>query len=337
MRFFYVQAVKKYIFLTAFTVFIITLIIQFIPTLFIHELSILGQVKSRLGYQTTFFADNTFLPIRFLCSLFYAFTGGVIGLLYFRIKKRKAGHTILISNALRRIAGFCYLLLIYVLLHTEMLAIKPIVLPRINALNFFPQHLAIQVRSFLIPKLEILPENPGTSAQYPNNPSTNNSNNSNNQNNNYNPPQGQSNPAQPQQPQPAAPRMATAQELFSALNSYRQKNGRSPLQWDNQLASYSRERANLYTRLGDTDGHAGFNTDTQNGLNYKFYFYGLGENSSYGSIGDAQYIIEQWYGTSAPHNDNQLNTSWTHVGIGVSGNATNFVFGGGKTDTFHQN
>jgi uncharacterized protein YkwD len=126
-------------------------------------------------------------------------------------------------------------------------------------------------------------------------------------------------------------RMATSQEIFVALNSYRQKQGKGTLIWDNGLASYAKQRSDYFVSIKKLDGHAGFSdfVDNQDGFK-KLGFGGLGENSSYGYKLEGVHLIEWVYAGDKPHNDNQLNSAWTHVGIGVSGTATNLIFGGDK-------
>jgi uncharacterized protein YkwD len=41
-------------------------------------------------------------------------------------------------------------------------------------------------------------------------------------------------------------------------------------------------------------------------------------------------LIEWVFAKSPEHNANQLDSGWTHVGIGVSGYGVNLIFGGGK-------
>lgn len=123
----------------------------------------------------------------------------------------------------------------------------------------------------------------------------------------------------------------SAQDILTALNAYRQKHGKSVLSWDGKLAGYAQERADLFARINDLDSHAGFRDfiNNQDGF-VKLGFYQLGENSGYGHKIEGTYLIEEVYAKSSAHNDNQLSGNWSHVGIGVSGSATNFVFGGHK-------
>jgi len=126
-------------------------------------------------------------------------------------------------------------------------------------------------------------------------------------------------------------RMATPQEIVTALNTYRQKHGKGSLTWDDGLASYAQQRAVYFLSIKKLDGHAGFTdfVNTQDGF-HKLGFGGLGENSSYGYQLEGVHLIEWVYAGDKPHNDNQLDSNWSHVGIGVSGTATDLIFGGNK-------
>ncbi|MCL4354706.1 CAP domain-containing protein [Patescibacteria group bacterium] len=133
-------------------------------------------------------------------------------------------------------------------------------------------------------------------------------------------------------PQPASSLPSiSAQNLLDALNAYRQKNGVVALSWDSNLGSFAQSRADLFARNGAMDDHAGFNNFVNNQNGFKVLgFWSLGENSSYGYDLSPTDLIEKAYGTSPGHNANQLNPGFTHVGIGVAGKATDFVFGGRK-------
>ena len=122
-----------------------------------------------------------------------------------------------------------------------------------------------------------------------------------------------------------------AQSLLQALNAYRQKNGKPPLQWDGKLAAFSQQRADFFNQQNDLDGHAGF-TDMMNNHDgfHSLGFWTLGENSAIGQHVSAQELIENVYGKSPGHNANELNPDYSYVGIGVNGTATNFIFGGRK-------
>jgi uncharacterized protein YkwD len=122
-------------------------------------------------------------------------------------------------------------------------------------------------------------------------------------------------------------RNATAKEILAALNLYRQKHGRGTLHWDDKLASYAQERAVSFSKKNTLDAHAGFSdyVSNQDGF-HKLGFAKLGENSSFGYTLEGVHLIEWVYAGDKPHNDNQLSSTWTHVGIGVDGTATNLIF-----------
>jgi uncharacterized protein YkwD len=125
--------------------------------------------------------------------------------------------------------------------------------------------------------------------------------------------------------------MATAQEVLSALNTYRQQHGRGGLQWDDRLGEYAKSRSDYFLSTGKLDGHAGFSDylDKQDGFT-KLGFRSIGENSSLGYKQSGVHLIEWVYAGDKPHDDNQLDTKWHFVGIGVSGTATDLIFGGEK-------
>lgn len=125
--------------------------------------------------------------------------------------------------------------------------------------------------------------------------------------------------------------MGTPSEILQALNSYRQVHGKSALIWDSNLASYAQSRSDFFIKNGTVDSHAGFNQylSTEKGFR-ELGFGSLGENSSYGYILTGVHLIEWVYASDEPHNANQLNAQWTHVGIGVAGSATDLIFGGNK-------
>lgn len=119
--------------------------------------------------------------------------------------------------------------------------------------------------------------------------------------------------------------------VVEALNSYRLKKGVGGLSADNSLMSYAQERANFFAGRGSMDGHAGFQDfiNKDDGFT-KLGFFALGENSSFGYQLSAKELIEVVFSADAPHENNQLNPEWSHVGVGVSGGAVDIVFGGRK-------
>lgn len=125
--------------------------------------------------------------------------------------------------------------------------------------------------------------------------------------------------------------MASASEIISALNAYRISRGKSALQYDQKLSEYAQGRANGFASKNAMDSHAGFQDfiSNQDGFN-KMGFYSMGENSSLGYKLQGVHLIEKVFAGDAPHDTNQLNPEWTHVGVGVSGLAVDIIFGGRK-------
>ncbi|MDP3941405.1 MAG: CAP domain-containing protein [bacterium] len=125
--------------------------------------------------------------------------------------------------------------------------------------------------------------------------------------------------------------IGTSSEILNALNSYRNRHGVGSLSYDQNLFSFAQGRADAFHARGSTDAHAGFTDliNNQDGFK-KLGFMALGENSSFGYHVAAVHLIEWVYAGDAPHDNNQLNPQWTHVGIGVAGLATDLIFGGRK-------
>lgn len=123
-------------------------------------------------------------------------------------------------------------------------------------------------------------------------------------------------------------KMATPKEIHEALNVYRNRHGSGALTWDNSLSTYAQTRAEEFISLGKLDQHKGFREYVENEENRrKLGFWGVGENASYGSNLIGVHIIEWIFAGDEPHDKNQLNPDWTHVGIGVKDTAVDIIFG----------
>jgi len=120
------------------------------------------------------------------------------------------------------------------------------------------------------------------------------------------------------------------QSVLEALNNYRSKNGAGTLVIDQKLQSYAQSRADYLKSFGKLDKHAGHKEFMSGGGFDELGFDAIAENQSWNFKGDAEGLIEKFYGKSAGHNKNQLNAEYTHVGIGINGVFTNIVFGGKK-------
>ena len=121
------------------------------------------------------------------------------------------------------------------------------------------------------------------------------------------------------------------QNILDALNSYREKRGISKLSLNPTLAEYAKFRVSHFVNISSIDNHEGFKSFIQNedGFN-KLGFMSLGENSGNGNFSDGTDLVEKFYGSHGPHDQNQLDPKWTHAGIAVSGNFTDFIFGANK-------
>lgn len=126
-------------------------------------------------------------------------------------------------------------------------------------------------------------------------------------------------------------KLATSEEILKALNEYRQIHGSQILSSDIKLTNYAKERAVYLNKIKTVDQHKGFSDylENQDGFN-KLGFTALGENISYGYKLNGVHVIEWMYAGDKPHDDNQLDSKWNYVGIGVDGLATCLIFGTGR-------
>jgi len=123
-------------------------------------------------------------------------------------------------------------------------------------------------------------------------------------------------------------KMGTPNEILEALNKYRNIHGSRPLEWNQKLADYATSRAKYFMEIKALDSHKGFEEKLKDEGGFKdLGFWGLGENASFGYRLEAVHLIEWMYAADKPHNDNQLDNSWTHVGIGIDGVSTVLIFG----------
>jgi uncharacterized protein YkwD len=126
-------------------------------------------------------------------------------------------------------------------------------------------------------------------------------------------------------------RMAEAKEVFDALNEYRRRNGVAVLMWDEKLANYAKLRAVYFNKIKKLDGHEGFANflENENGFDV-LGFDSVGENASYGYRMSGTHLIEWIYAGDKPHDDNQKNSKWAYVGIGINETSSCLIFGTGK-------
>lgn len=128
---------------------------------------------------------------------------------------------------------------------------------------------------------------------------------------------------------PCDNRYATAEEIFEALNNYRNTHGAGNLVWNEKLAEVARIRVEQ-TLAGGRDYHQGFTDFTNDQDNYqKVGFWVLSENI--GSSGDCPlsgvHLIEYKISKSPAHDAAQREPSWIAVGIATRDGVTSFIFG----------
>lgn len=124
--------------------------------------------------------------------------------------------------------------------------------------------------------------------------------------------------------------MATASEIFDALNRYRASKGVGSLSWNDALSGFAKQRSDYFASNG-LDEHRGFLDYVNNPDNRKSLgFWALGENASKDYKLNGTHLIETAFAGDAPHDNNQLNNGWSDVGIGVSGTSVDLIFGGSR-------
>ncbi|MCL4415336.1 MAG: CAP domain-containing protein [Actinobacteria bacterium] len=121
--------------------------------------------------------------------------------------------------------------------------------------------------------------------------------------------------------------LAGAQEIFNALNNYRNNKGKGSLGWEQSLADFAKTRADQFNREQKLDDHAGFMSYFSQDKMREMGLRGAGENSAVGYNMTGTHLIEWVFAGDPDHDGNQLNSAWNVVGIATSGNAVNFIFG----------
>lgn len=123
-------------------------------------------------------------------------------------------------------------------------------------------------------------------------------------------------------------RMAAPDEILKALNNYRALHGSGKLNWDSRLAEFAQQRAEYFRQIKGLDQHKGFKEYVKKEENVRALgFAALGENASYGYRLSGVHLIEWVFAGDEPHDKNQRDQGWTHVGIGVSGTGVALIFG----------
>lgn len=125
--------------------------------------------------------------------------------------------------------------------------------------------------------------------------------------------------------------MATPNDVLTALNTYREKNGAGILSVSPTLVNYAQSRADFYARNGKLDEHVGFVDYVNNRNGFAILgFDKIGENAAIAGPLTGIHLIEEVFAGDSEHNTNQLNPEWTHVGVGINGSYTDIIFASEK-------
>lgn len=318
MRFFYVPEVKKYLFRPALIVFLSSLLLQLIiPFLFLKELTALQLLKRILGFPEVNYSGLAVLVLHLLFACSNAVLAALCGLLYFKIRYRKVGYTLLTTPSLHFVSGLFYIILLYTVLHVEMfnrplpvfktpqvLGITKLLPIPTNFFDFFkPFDIAIQPPPYSPPATQPQPQQPGR------------------------PIDTRPTSFWPIPPTNMPNAMPSAQQIFSEINKYRAQHGTAQLSWDGYLAGYAQNRAVHIDQLGHLDTDSDLRKLSLGHGNTFYGFQRVGEIGSYGEPDSSDSLINSLY---TLYNDVMTDPGWTHMGTGVSGKATSVIFGGEK-------
>lgn len=125
--------------------------------------------------------------------------------------------------------------------------------------------------------------------------------------------------------------MGNADEIFNALNRYRERKGKIRLDMSAALSAFAQQRAQELDTNGGVDEHIGFYSYIRNADNRtKLGFNRFGENTSCGYRMTASHLIEWIFAGDVPHDENQLNERWRYVGVGVKNTCVSLVFANNK-------
>jgi peptidoglycan hydrolase-like protein with peptidoglycan-binding domain len=124
------------------------------------------------------------------------------------------------------------------------------------------------------------------------------------------------------------PVMATPNEIFIAVNNYRNQNGKGSVSWDDGLAAWAQSRATLFANSG-LDQHAGFEAEVQSKAK-SMGLKGAGEDAAQGGAIAAVHLIEWSFAQDEPHKAVLLHDS-NLLGVGVAsgpqGYGVDLIFG----------
>lgn len=122
---------------------------------------------------------------------------------------------------------------------------------------------------------------------------------------------------------PTGNRMTTTNDIFVAINAYRESRGVKTIAKSASLCEVAKTRADFQRNLGRLD-HSGF----QEVIRGQSEFRGMGEILQTNSRPrDATYLVRTGWAGSPSHNDAMLNATFTHGCGGIAGQFVVFIFG----------
>ena len=117
-------------------------------------------------------------------------------------------------------------------------------------------------------------------------------------------------------PTPVIIQPSNSQDLLSAVNAFRSKNGLGHLSSDSNLCSIAQNRINENVALGSLDNHAGFDKYFKGQTEFK----GMGENLHWATYSEtAGEIVENGWANSPEHKANMLDSKWQYGCGGQAG------------------
>ena len=125
------------------------------------------------------------------------------------------------------------------------------------------------------------------------------------------------------------PMMSTNEELFGALNTYRELHGVPALQMNDDLCRFAELRIKQLIDLGRLDSHKGFKEYLDSEENWKNLpgLISIGENNSIGYRLTGTHLIEWIFDADEEHRSNQLDARWNQGCVRIQGTIVEVLFG----------
>ncbi len=287
------------------------------PVFLIWEFERYTALRHVLGAPETSYTQINGVILRLYFHLLHAFVGGAVGFLIFHFRYRYVGYIVPLSKSTRILVSILAFLLLFFFIRIDLFdqvlaSQQKAIAQTIDTVSF--------LRSLFAPPTVVIDNAEQTDEediQEVATPEVNQEGKLDDETEGiFRPPE----------------QMGTPRQIYDALNSYRRAKGLLTLVWDNKLANFAQSRASTFATQGGDD-HRGFDEFLQKQNGFAILgFDDVAENSAYllGSQASGERIITEYFAESKEHNANQLEATFTHVGIGVSGISVDIVFGGQK-------